>query len=322
MRRTSRLLITAGFALAASMGLALAKDSVVIGMVLEPPGLDPTTGAAAAIGEIVHYNIFEGLTKINEDFSVTPLLADELDVLARSQDADLQAEAGRQVPGRRALHLQGREVLLRARRRARIRPTRTRRSSPRSSRSRRPTRRPSSCTSRTPSFDALFHLGLNTAVIIDEKSAADRRRRRRSAPALTSSTAGPRARRSRSTSGTATATPARSRSNKATFRFINDPAAQVAALLAGDVDAFPRFASVQSLDQFKSDPRFQVTDRRHRGQDDPGDQQQEEAVRRPAGAPGDRLRDRPQGDHRRRDERPRRRRSAAISCRTIPAMST
>ncbi len=45
-------------------------------MVLEPPGLDPTTAPAAAIGEVTHYNIFEGLTKINEDFSVTPLLAE------------------------------------------------------------------------------------------------------------------------------------------------------------------------------------------------------------------------------------------------------
>ena len=29
-------------------------------------------------------------------------------------------------------------------------------------------------------------------------------------------------------------------------------------MLAGDVDAFPRFANVQALDQFKADPRFQV----------------------------------------------------------------
>ena len=29
-------------------------------------------------------------------------------------------------------------------------------------------------------------------------------------------------------------------------------------MLAGDVDAFPRFANVEALDQFKSDPRFQV----------------------------------------------------------------
>ena len=44
----------------------------------------------------------------------------------------------------------------------------------------------------------------------------------------------------------------------ATFRFISDPSAAVAAMLAGDVDAFPRFANIQALDQFKSDPRFQV----------------------------------------------------------------
>jgi hypothetical protein len=41
------------------------KDTVVLGMVLEPPGLDPTTAPAAAIGEIVHYNVLEGLTRIN-----------------------------------------------------------------------------------------------------------------------------------------------------------------------------------------------------------------------------------------------------------------
>ena len=42
------------------------KDAVVLGMVLEPTSLDPTTAPAAAIGEVVHYNVLEGLTKINE----------------------------------------------------------------------------------------------------------------------------------------------------------------------------------------------------------------------------------------------------------------
>ncbi len=77
MRRSFRLSLVLGAALAASTAFAAPKDSVTIGMTLEPPGLDPTTGAAAAIGEIVHYNIFEGLTKINEDFSITPLLAEK-----------------------------------------------------------------------------------------------------------------------------------------------------------------------------------------------------------------------------------------------------
>jgi peptide/nickel transport system substrate-binding protein len=46
---------------------------------------------------------------------------------------------------------------------------------------------------------------------------------------------------------------------RATFRFIADPAAQVAALLSGDVDAFPRVAAARSLEQFRRQPqRFQV----------------------------------------------------------------
>src|SRR3569623_3481675 len=52
------------------------KDSVVMGMTLEPPGLDPTIAAAAAIAEVTLYNIYETLTKINEDGSVSPLLAE------------------------------------------------------------------------------------------------------------------------------------------------------------------------------------------------------------------------------------------------------
>src|SRR3954468_640889 len=52
------------------------KDSVVMGMTLEPPGLDPTAGAAAAIAEVTLYNVYETLTKIKEDGSVAPLLAE------------------------------------------------------------------------------------------------------------------------------------------------------------------------------------------------------------------------------------------------------
>jgi len=56
------------------------KDAVVLAMTLEPPGLDPTAGAASAIAEIVQYNIFETLTKINADGSVSPLLAESWEV--------------------------------------------------------------------------------------------------------------------------------------------------------------------------------------------------------------------------------------------------
>ena len=65
------------FAFAPPASAQQRKDSVVLGMVLEPaPGLDPTTASAAAIGEVVHMSVLEGLTKINMDGKVTPLLAE------------------------------------------------------------------------------------------------------------------------------------------------------------------------------------------------------------------------------------------------------
>ena len=101
----------------------------------------------------------------------------------------------------------------------------------------------------------LFRMGENTAVILDPKSARDDRDQAGRHRALqvrlldqgrldhaASRTSIPRRR-------------ARSRW-KATFRFINDPAAQVAALLAGDIDGMPRFGALESLKQFKNDPRF------------------------------------------------------------------
>ena len=82
-RRTLNLLLAGAVALAVAPGAyaQAGKTSVVLGMTLEPsPGLDPTTAAAAAIGEVVHYNILEGLTKINVDGTVTPLLAESWEV--------------------------------------------------------------------------------------------------------------------------------------------------------------------------------------------------------------------------------------------------
>ncbi|MEN9721860.1 MAG: Periplasmic dipeptide transport protein precursor, partial [Pseudomonadota bacterium] len=84
-RSTRRQLGQFGLALVAAASIILVhpaahaqskKDSVVVGMILEPTSLDPTTAPAAAIGEVVHYNILEGLTKINVDGSITPLLAE------------------------------------------------------------------------------------------------------------------------------------------------------------------------------------------------------------------------------------------------------
>lgn len=54
--------------------------SVTIGMPLEPPNLDPTVGAAAAVDEVVYANVFEGLTRIVRDGTVAPALATDWSV--------------------------------------------------------------------------------------------------------------------------------------------------------------------------------------------------------------------------------------------------
>ncbi len=61
MNRLMKLMTTAAILAAASaMTPAFAANTAItVGMVLEPPNLDPTSGAAAAIREVTYANIFQ-----------------------------------------------------------------------------------------------------------------------------------------------------------------------------------------------------------------------------------------------------------------------
>ncbi|UAK25184.1 ABC transporter substrate-binding protein [Sphingomonas nostoxanthinifaciens] len=54
---------------------AAARDRLVVALQLEPPTLDPTAGAAAAIKEVTYRTIFEGLTTLDATGAAVPLLA-------------------------------------------------------------------------------------------------------------------------------------------------------------------------------------------------------------------------------------------------------
>ena len=54
---------------------ASAQTTLKVGLQLEPPNLDPISGAAAAIDEVVYGNVFEGLVRIDENGDVKPGLA-------------------------------------------------------------------------------------------------------------------------------------------------------------------------------------------------------------------------------------------------------
>src|SRR5260370_18224309 len=171
MRRLNRLLFSLALAVGAARRVGFGKDSVTIGMVLEPPGLDPTTGAAAAIGQVTHYNIFEGLTKIEGDFSVTPLLAEkwtfspDLKTLSFTLRSNVKFQDGEPFSSKDVKFSFERYAAKDSTNKdkaffASIDSIDT------------PDANTVVLKFKEPSFEALFHLGTNTAVIIDEKSAA------------------------------------------------------------------------------------------------------------------------------------------------------
>ena len=261
-RRTVNTLLAAVLALAGTSAAVDAqaqsrKDTLVLGMVLEPPGLDPTTAPAAAIGEIVHYNILEGLTKVNVDGTVTPLLAESWQVAPDGKSYIFKLQRG--------IKFQDGEPLNAAAVRFSFERAKAEGSTNKAKKA--VFDNISSITAYDEHTVILtlnnadgtmpFRLGENTAVILSPKSAAT--------TAAKPIGTGPYLFDSWQKGQSVTLVkwpgyrnPAAIKISKVTFRFINDPAAQVAALLAGDIDGMPRFGALQSLKQFQGDKRFTV----------------------------------------------------------------
>jgi peptide/nickel transport system substrate-binding protein len=231
------------------------KDSAVIGMVLEPPGLDPTTAPAAAIGEIVHYNVLEGLTKINMDGSVTPLLAEAWTMEPDGRSYTFKLRKG--VKFQDGEPFDSAAVKFTFERAKAEGSTNKAKKAVFDNISRIDAPDPYTVILTLNNADGTlpFRLGENTAVILNAKSAAG--------TATHPIGTGPYKFESWAKGSSVTLTKwdgyrnaAAVKLKKVTFRFINDPAARVAALLAGDVDGIPRMDNPQAVAQFKNDPRF------------------------------------------------------------------
>ena len=258
--------VSAGFA--AILGLALAlplpasaqprKDTAILGMVLEPsPGLDPTTASAAAIGEVVHLNILEGLTKINLDGRITPLLAESWSIDPDGKVYTFKLKKGVRFHDGEAFDAS--DVKFSFERAKAVGSTNKAKKAVFDNIARIETPDPQTVIVLLANADGnfLFRMGENTAVILDPKSAATTATK----PVGT----GPFKLESWARGSSITLVKndafrdaAAVRMKKVTFRFINDPAAHVAALLAGDIDGMPRFGALESLKQFQRDARFAV----------------------------------------------------------------
>ncbi|MEX5727403.1 peptide/nickel transport system substrate-binding protein [Rhodovulum iodosum] len=251
-----RLIPTALVLAALATGPAFAaQDSITIGMQLEPPNLDPTGGAAAAIDEVVYANVFEGLTRFAPDGAIVPGLAERWEV---SDDATVYIFHLREgVSFHDGTAMDAEDVKFSLDRARAEDSTNAQKAlfagiaavevvDPLTLR----------VTLSAPNGNFPFNMAWGDAVIVAPESVEQAA----TAPVGTGPFSfarwvqGDRVEIVRNPDywGTAPAL------ERATFKFISDASAAFAAMMAGDVDAFPVFPAPETLSQFEADPRFAV----------------------------------------------------------------
>ncbi len=246
--------LATGLAIMASPAAAQRTD-ITLGLQLEPPILDPTAGAAAAIDEIVYANVFEGLTRFGPDGSVLPALAESWEIAPDGLSWVFNLRPG--VTFHDGIAMTAEDVVFSFDRAMAEDSTNAQKQLFDG------INEVTAIDDVTveigldaPKGDLLFNLAWGDAVIVSPATAdtnatnpvgtgpfrfeqwvqGDRIVLTRypdywgEAPAL----------------------------ERVTFRFISDPTAAFAAMMAGDVDAFPVFPAPENLAQFEADPRFQV----------------------------------------------------------------
>ena len=232
------------------------KESLVLAMALEPPGLDPTTGAASAIAEVVLYNILETLTKVQADSSIAPLLAQSWTVTPDNKTWAFKLRTG--ITFHNGEPFNAATVKYAFERAAGADSTNKDKAvfanivniSATDSHT-------VVITLKNTNPDFLFQLGQATAVIVEPKSVAGN--------ATNPVGTGPYKLENWAKGSAMTLArwdgwrDAKSvKLKRVTIRFIGDSAAQVAAMMAGDIDVFPRIGAGKVLGQFKADKKYQV----------------------------------------------------------------
>ncbi|MGJ8616284.1 MAG: ABC transporter substrate-binding protein [Sulfitobacter sp.] len=237
-------------------GAATAQQTdITVALQLEPPHMDPTSAAAGAIDSVLYSNVFEGLTRFMGDGSVVPGLAESWEISddgltytfklhdgvtfhdGTTMDAeDVKFSLDRigaedSANAQKALYAAISEVNV-------IDPLTV------------------EVKLSEPNGNMLFNLAWGDAVIVAPESIENIKQ----APVGTGAfkfdswTQGDKIELSKNPEYWGT--PAKL--DKATFKFISDPTAAFAAVMAEDVDVFSGFPAPENLPQFEADPRFQV----------------------------------------------------------------
>lgn len=232
-----------------------ARMDVTIGMQLEPPNLDPTGGAAAAIDEVVYANVFEGLTRFGSDGDILPALAKSWEISADGLTYTFKLHEGVKFHDGTTFDAEDVKFSLdRAR-------------APDSTNAQKilfadiasvEVVDPATVkvTLSRPNGSFLFNMAWGDAVMVAPESAADNVTNPVGTGPFEFSDW------SKGDNVELVRNPdywgAPAKLDKVTFKFISDATAAFAAMMAGDIDAFPVFPAPENLIQFKADPRFQV----------------------------------------------------------------
>lgn len=233
-----------------------ARDDVIIGLSLEPPVLDSSLNAAAAIREITYQNIYESLTRIDRNGNIVPGLAESWTVSPDGKEYVFKLRTGvkyhdgeafdasdvkfsidrliapdSKVPAKNLYRsIDSVEV---------VDPATVK------------------ITMKNPDAFILFNLGVADAALVDPKSSPTNGTNpvgtgpfkfveRKEGESITLAKA------------ETYRDPSSIKLNKVVFKFIKDPSAQINALLAGDVDTFPGFQAPELVGRLKADERFEV----------------------------------------------------------------
>ncbi|MEM7519749.1 MAG: ABC transporter substrate-binding protein [Pseudomonadota bacterium] len=236
-------------------GAALAKDDVTIAIQLEPPHMDPTSAAAGAIDSVLYSNVFEGLTRFMSDGSVVPGLASSWEISddglvytfalregvtfhdGTKMDADDvkfsldRIIADDSANAQKALYAAISAVNV-------VDPATVQ------------------ITLSEPNGNMIFNLAWGDAVIVAPESIETIKQTPIGTGAFKfdSWTQGDKVELVRNDDYWGDAPALAS----ATFKFISDPTAAFAAMMAEDVDVFSGFPAPENLPQFEEDARFQV----------------------------------------------------------------
>jgi len=242
-------------AIALTAGIASAQSDITVAIQLEPPNLDPTGGAAQAIDSVLYANVFEGLTRFMADGSVVAGLAESWDISEDGLIYTFNLRSGVTFHDGTSMDAEDVKFSLD---RARAEDSTNAQKALFAGISDVTVTDPQTVTVTLsePNGSFLFNMAWGDAVIVAPESIADIA----SNPIGTGAfkfddwVQGDRIEMSRNDAywGDAPAL------ESATFRFISDPTAAFAAVMAEDVDAFVGFPAPENLPQFEADPRFQV----------------------------------------------------------------